>query len=73
MVWAGHVARMEEMRNALKIVVGKSDWKKQLGRPRRSWGDNIKMDLREVIWEIVDRIHLARECKVNNIDLLYYL
>jgi hypothetical protein len=43
--WAGHVARMER-RNACRILVGKPEGKIPLGRPRRTWVDNIKMDLR---------------------------
>ena len=46
--WAGHVARMEQSRNAYRILVGKPESKRRLGRPRRRWEDNIKMDLREV-------------------------
>ena len=46
--WAGHVARMEEARNAFKILIGKPTGKRPLGRPRRGWEDNIRMDL-EVI------------------------
>jgi hypothetical protein len=48
--WAGHVARMGEGRGAYRILVGRPDGKRQLGRPRRSWDDNIKMDLQEVGW-----------------------
>ena len=47
--WAGHVARMEQYRNAYRVVVGKPEGKRPLGRPRHRWEDNIKMDLREVI------------------------
>jgi hypothetical protein len=43
MRWAGHVARMGEKRNAYKILVGKPEGKRLLGRPRRSWIDNIIM------------------------------
>ena len=46
--WAGHVARMEQSRNAYRVLVGKPEGKGPLGRPRRRWEDNIKMDLREV-------------------------
>jgi hypothetical protein len=46
MRWAGHVARMGEKRNACRILVGKPEGKGPLGRPRRRWVDNIKMDLR---------------------------
>ena len=45
MRWAGHVARVEEGRVVHKVLVGKSEGKRPLGRPRRSWEDNIKMDL----------------------------
>jgi hypothetical protein len=48
---AGHVARMGANRNAYRILVGKSDGKRLLGRPRRGWVDNIKMDLREIGWD----------------------
>jgi hypothetical protein len=46
--WAGHVARMREGRGLYRILVGKSGGKRPLGRPRRRWEDNIKMDLQEV-------------------------
>jgi hypothetical protein len=46
MRWAGHVARMGEERNAFRIFVGKPEGRRPLGRPRRRWVDNIKMDLR---------------------------
>jgi hypothetical protein len=45
---AGHVARMGAERNAYRILVGKGEGKRPLGRPRRRWEDNIKMDLREI-------------------------
>jgi hypothetical protein len=48
MRWAGHVARMGEKRNAYRILVGKPEGKRPLGRPRCMWVDNIKMDLREM-------------------------
>ena len=43
--WTGHVARMEEGRSAFKILTGKPIGKRPLGRPRRRWEDNIRMDL----------------------------
>ena len=46
--WAGHVARMEEGRRAFKILTGKPTGKRPLGRPRRRWEDNIRMDLKEI-------------------------
>jgi hypothetical protein len=48
MKWAGHVARMGEGRGVHRVLVGKPEGKKPLGRPRRRWEDNIKMDLQEV-------------------------
>ena len=45
MRWAGHVACMEEGRGVQKVLVGKREGKRPLGRPRRRWEDNIKMDL----------------------------
>ena len=44
--WAGHVARMEEGRSALKILTGKLTGKRPLGRSRRTWEVNIRMDLK---------------------------
>ncbi|KAJ4434963.1 hypothetical protein ANN_23535 [Periplaneta americana] len=46
--WAGHVARMGESRNAYRVLVGRPEGKRPLGRPRRRWEGNIKIDLREV-------------------------
>ena len=46
--WAGHVARMEDGRSALKILTGKPTCKRPLGRPRRRWEDNIRIDLEEI-------------------------
>jgi hypothetical protein len=60
MIWAGHVARMEE-RNTYRILVGKPIGKRPLGRPRRRWVDNIKMDLREIGCDVLDWIDLAED------------
>ena len=46
--WTRHVARMEEGRSAFKILTGKPTGKRPLGRPRRRWEDNIRMDLEEI-------------------------
>jgi hypothetical protein len=51
MRWAGHVARRGEKRNAYRILVGNPEGKRPLGRPRRRWVDNIKMNLREIGWD----------------------
>ena len=47
--WAGHVARMKEDRNAFKILTGKPTGKRPLGRPRRRWEDDIRMDLKREV------------------------
>jgi hypothetical protein len=52
MRWTGHVARMGEKRNAYRILVGKPEGRRQLGRPRRRWVDNIKIDLKRDIMEL---------------------
>jgi hypothetical protein len=46
MGWSGHVVRMREERNEYRLLVGKAEGKRPLGRPRRRWVDNIKIDLR---------------------------
>jgi hypothetical protein len=48
MRWAGHVARMGEERKVYKVLMGKPEGKRPLGRPRRRWEDGIRMDLREI-------------------------
>ena len=60
MRWAGHVARMEEGRDVHKVLVGKLEWKRPLGRPGRRWEDNIKTDL-EVGRGCVDCMELAQD------------
>jgi hypothetical protein len=50
MRWAGHVARMGEGRGAYRVLVGRPEGKRPLGRPRRRWEDNNKMDLQEMGW-----------------------
>jgi hypothetical protein len=47
MIWAGHVTRMGEDRGVHRVLVGKPQGKRPLGRPRRRWEDNIKMDVQE--------------------------
>jgi hypothetical protein len=61
MRWAGHVAGMGENRNAYRILVGKPEGKRPLGRPRPRWEDNIKMDLGEIGWGGVDWIDLGED------------
>jgi hypothetical protein len=59
MKWAGHVARMGERRNAYRTLVGKPEGRRPLGRPRRRWVNNIKIDLRYIGWNSMDWIDLA--------------
>jgi hypothetical protein len=61
MRWAAHVTRMGEKRNAYRLLVGKPEGRRPLGRPRRRWLDNIRMDVVEVGWGDVDSIGLAQD------------
>jgi hypothetical protein len=61
MGWAGHVARMGERRNVYRLLVGKPEGKRPLGRLRRRWKANIKMDLLEVGLNVVDWLGLAQD------------
>jgi hypothetical protein len=71
--WAGHVARMGKMRNA-----SEDEGKRPRGIPRRNWDDNIRMDLKEIVLEFVDWIHLAQDSNrwrvlVNMVMKLWFL
>jgi hypothetical protein len=59
--WASHVARMGEKGNAYRLLMGKPEGNRPLGRPWRRWVDNIRMDLGEVGWGDVDWIGLAKD------------
>jgi hypothetical protein len=61
MRWAGHVVRLGEKRNAYRLLLGKPEGKRPLGRLRHRWVDNIRMDLGEVGWGYVDWIDLAQD------------
>jgi hypothetical protein len=61
MRWAGHVARLGEKSNAYMLLVGKAEGRRSLGRPRRRWLDDIRMDLVDVGWGDVDWIGLAQD------------
>ena len=61
MRWAEHVARMGEDRGVHRVLMGKPDGKRPLGRPRRRWEDNIKMDLQEVGGDYGDWMELAQD------------
>jgi hypothetical protein len=54
MRWAGHVVRVGEKRNRYRVLMGKPEGKRPLGRPRRKWFNNTKMDLREIGWYGLD-------------------
>jgi hypothetical protein len=59
--WAGYVARMGTKRGVYRVLVWKPEGKRPLGRPRRRWADNIKMDLQEVGCGGMDWIELAED------------
>ncbi|KAJ4434039.1 hypothetical protein ANN_16358 [Periplaneta americana] len=59
--WAGHVARIGESRNSYRMLVGRPAGERCLGRPRRRWEDNIKMDLRKVGYDDREWINLAQD------------
>ena len=61
MRWAGHVARMGEERGVYRVLVGKPEGRRPLGRPRRRWVDNIRIDLQEVACGYMDWIGLAQD------------
>jgi hypothetical protein len=50
MRWAGHVARRAEKRGTYRVLVGRPEGRRPLGRPRRRWKDNTKMDFQELVW-----------------------
>ena len=58
---AGHVARMGVERGVYRVLVGKPEGKRPLGRPRRRWVDSIRMDLQEVGFGYIDWIRLAKD------------
>jgi hypothetical protein len=66
MRWAGHVACMGKERNVYKVLMGKPEGKRPLGRPRHRWEDGIRMDLREIGWGSVEWIHLAQDRALVN-------
>jgi hypothetical protein len=59
--WAGHVARMGDGKGVYRVLVGRPEGKRPLGRPRRRWKDNIKMDLREIGIDVANWIRLAQD------------
>ena len=61
MRWAGHVARMGQGRGVYRVLVGKPEGKRPLGKPRRKWEDSIKMDLQEVGGDCGDWMELAQD------------
>jgi hypothetical protein len=63
MRWAGHVERVGVERGVYRFLVGKPEGRRPLGRPRRRWVDNIRMDLQEVACGYIDWIGLAQDRK----------
>jgi hypothetical protein len=61
MRWAGHVARMGEGTDVYRVLVGRPEGKTPLGRPRRRWEDNIKLDFREIWIDEANWIQLAQD------------
>jgi len=61
MSWAGNVARMSEERGVCRVLVRKPEGRRPLGRPRRRWVDNIRMELQEVGYGYMDWIGLAQD------------
>jgi hypothetical protein len=61
MRWVGHVARVGEGRGVYRVLVGRPECTRPLGRPRRRWEDNIKMDLMEIRTHRTNRIHMAQD------------
>jgi hypothetical protein len=61
MSWARHVAGMGAKKYACRILVGKPEGKRPLGKPRRNWVNNIKMYLRKICWDGMDWIDLAQD------------
>jgi hypothetical protein len=61
MIWTGHVAHLGERRGVYRLLVGKPQGKRPLGRPRRRWEDNIKMDLQEVGFVFMGWIELVQD------------
>jgi hypothetical protein len=59
--WAGHVTHMGERRCAYRILVGRPEGRRPLGRPRHRWEDNIKMDHQEVGWGNIDWIDMVQD------------
>jgi len=59
MRWTGHVARMAEVRSTRKVLFGKPEMKRSFGRSRRRWGNNIRIYIKDTVWEGLDWIYLA--------------
>jgi hypothetical protein len=61
MGWAGHVARVGEGRDVYRVLIGRPESKRPLGRPRCRWEDNIMVDLREIGIDVANWIQLAQD------------
>jgi hypothetical protein len=67
MRWAGHVARVGERKGVFRVLVGRPEGNRPLGKPRRRWDDNIKMGLEEVVCGDMDWIELAEAGKSRRV------
>jgi len=61
MIWPGHVVRMGEERGMYRVLLGKPEERRQMGRPRRRWVDNVRVDLQEVGCGYMDLIGLDQD------------
>jgi hypothetical protein len=61
MRWVGHVARLGRGRGVYRVLVGRPEGKRPLGRPRRRWEDNIKLDLKEIGIDVANWMQLAQD------------
>jgi hypothetical protein len=61
LIWAGHIPCMGERRLAYRVLVGRTEGRRLLERPRHRWEDNIKMDFRDMGWGSMDWIDLAQD------------
>ena len=71
--WAGHVARMEDGMSTLKILTGKPTEKRSLGRPRRKWENNIRMDAKEISINTSSSVELEIRVRILIQARIYFL
>jgi hypothetical protein len=61
MRWAGYAARLDEGRDACRVLVGRPEGMRRFGRPRYKWENNIKMNLQEMRWGSMDWVYVAQD------------